>query len=823
MNNYNFHDFKVGTGSAFREGMQEGQVGLCTRRSLGGDELDLVEAWLGSRWRRVGTKTRTAMSRPSAQKTSLKGFWALLIVAVGLCGLAGSAMATESGPVERFAVIVGTNDGGEERVVLRYAETDALKFAAVLQELGGVEAENALVLLGAGVEEIEKAFGVIQEQISTIPSGTRVEVVFYYSGHSDEQGLRLHEQLLSYKELRDGFDEVAADVHIIVLDSCAAGALTRSKGGARRAAFLVDEAVEVTGHAFLTSSSEDEVAQESDTLGGSFFTHYLVTGMRGVADISADQKITLNEAYQYAFAETLRRTESTQGGAQHPVYEIQLTGTGDLVLTDLRNTSATLKIDPELQGRVFVHDTEGELVAEMSSSEEREINLGVAPGLYSLRVLSDKDLLESEVKLEKGDTLHLRRGDFLMKDKELALARGPRILGQESEHVEVQAEQDLLLNDEHQSSSVGEGEVELFIGADVIPGIGSSLIYGMDTIRDFSINFIGGSSSGVNFAEFSLIYNTTGKYVHGLQLSMAANVNRGEAEAVLLTMGVNYVREHLAGFAASMGANVVGGEAEAGLITMGANVVGGEMDGVVASLGANVVGASLDGVAVSLGANVIAGSAEGVLLSSGVNYVDEEMDGVMVGMANLVGGEVDGLMIGLINFADNSDLPLGLINIMTEGRSQIDLWQEGRYTSAAFRHGGNYFHYLYGTAYDFTRDDIVPGVCFGIGGHFPFNESFALNLDLYNTVFIDEEEEEISENVKKIEVNVDQLSTLRLSLEFNPFEHFGLFGGVGYSLVFSRDVESKFFDSVDWQREFFSSGADVGGYVSLHGGVSLLF
>ena len=129
-------------------------------------------------------------------------------------------------------------------------------------------------------------------------------------------------------------DDIPADVRIAILDSCSSGVLTRGKGGTRRAPFLMDTSVDVQGHAFLTSSSEDEVAQESEGLGGSFFTHYLTSGMRGAADASGDGKVTLNEAYQFAFHETLGGTVDTRGGAQHPAYDIQLSGTGDVVMTD---------------------------------------------------------------------------------------------------------------------------------------------------------------------------------------------------------------------------------------------------------------------------------------------------------------------------------------------------------------------------------------------------------------------------------------------------------------------------------------------------------
>ena len=58
----------------------------------------------------------------------------------------------------------------------------------------------------------------------------------------------------------------------------------------------------------MTSSSENEAAQESERLRGSFFTHALLTGVRGAADASGDGKVTLGEAYQFAFNETLAQT-----------------------------------------------------------------------------------------------------------------------------------------------------------------------------------------------------------------------------------------------------------------------------------------------------------------------------------------------------------------------------------------------------------------------------------------------------------------------------------------------------------------------------------
>ena len=137
------------------------------------------------------------------------------------------------------------------------------------------------------------------------------------------------------------------------------------KGGRARPAFLVDQSAAMRGHAFLTSSAESEAAQESDRIRASYFTHFLVSGLRGAADLSGDGKVTLNEAYQFAFNETLGRTVDTKGGPQHPSYDISMSGTGDVVMTDVQQLSATLVLADDVDGRFFIRNASQELIAEV--------------------------------------------------------------------------------------------------------------------------------------------------------------------------------------------------------------------------------------------------------------------------------------------------------------------------------------------------------------------------------------------------------------------------------------------------------------------------
>ena len=327
-----------------------------------------------------------------------------------------AAGRVEAAPVQRFLLVIGANSAGADRPKLQYAVSDAERFARVLVELGGVTRANEIVLRQPTLPELIAALDQLHARVSDArrannPSG-RTEVLVYYSGHADEQGLLIGEDRYSYRALRTRLDQIPADVRIAVLDACASGAFRRIKSGRTRPAFLVDESADMRGHAFLTSSAATEAAQESDRIRASYFTHYLVSGFRGAADLSGDGKVTLNEAYQFAFQETLGRTVDTRSGPQHPSYDISLSGTGDVVMTDVRQTSATLVLPGDLEGRFFVRNAAQELIVELYKPLGRPVELGVEPGTYEVRAEIRKSSLVAKANVPDGGTFVLEPRQF---------------------------------------------------------------------------------------------------------------------------------------------------------------------------------------------------------------------------------------------------------------------------------------------------------------------------------------------------------------------------------------------------------------------------
>ncbi len=351
---------------------------------------------------------------------------AIALLAGGFASSLGAASGPSSPETRRLALVVGANRGTADRVPLRYAVADAERFAQVILRMGGVRAEDCFVLREPTRQSLLDALALIRNRAESLRgSGARLEVLLYFSGHADEKGLMLGRDTLPYRELRQAMGQMTADIGITVLDACASGAITRLKGGQTHPAFLTDASMQVKGYAFLTSSSENEAAQESERLRGSYFTHALLTGMRGAADLSGDGQVTLGEAYQFAFGETLQQTTATQAGAQHPAWDIKMAGTGDVVLTDVRQTSASMIFPSELDGRFFVRNARGHLIAELYKPYGRRVELGVEPGAYEVHFEQERALFATKVTIADGQHRSLERQELASTTRQPTRRRGP--------------------------------------------------------------------------------------------------------------------------------------------------------------------------------------------------------------------------------------------------------------------------------------------------------------------------------------------------------------------------------------------------------------
>jgi hypothetical protein len=668
-------------------------------------------------------------------------------------------------PLRRFALVVGSNNGGPTRVKLKYAASDAKAFASVLKELGGVKDSDMVMLFDPSVAAFEGGLAKMgQMAASTTQGEERKELVIYYSGHSDENGLILGMETFPYEEFRKQIVDVQADVRVAVLDSCASGALTRVKGGVWRPAFLMDASMDMKGHAFLTSSSEDESAQESDRLGASFFTHFLVSALRGAGDANADGLVSLNEAYAFAFQETLASTEKTQYGPQHPAYDINLTGSGDLVLTDLRAVSAGLTVAEDVAGRLYIRDSRGVLAVELNKLAGQKVDLGLEPGTYGIVLDAKEARFSGQVSISTGKRSVLSSADLRVFTADRTVSRGD-------------------VNDEP-GLDAASGDA-----SPVLPDWGFSLsiipeilgkIFSSDSTRTVSINIFMGAGENMSGFEVGSLVNFESGYAKGFQAAGLGNVVLGEIDCFQAAGVLNFGGESARPFQMSGVANVnmkdFWGFQSAGVANFGFgdsagavfggvfNFSGGLCSGFDAAGVANIAFGGLKGVQLAGVVNVTAGVSDGAQVSGVFNYAQDLFEGAQVsGVANYarevsgpqfsvvnvadtvngaqvgivnIAGNVRGTQIGILNFARVIDgIPFGLITFEQAGRQDVEAWWDTSNTvSVGFKLGSRYTYTFIMGSYALDSNPIRWAYGLGFGGHIPAGPLFVdFDLSLLST------------------------------------------------------------------------------------------
>jgi hypothetical protein len=324
---------------------------------------------------------------------------------------------------QRYVLTVSNNEGdaGDER--LRYADADGRRFIQVMREVGDVKSENAIELQHATAPEVERAIAALERRLAR-EGGADDEVFLYISSHADEGQLHLAGTHLPMEKLSGFLARIRARVTLLILDSCHSGALTRTKGLRPLPGVHVDvEAPQIEGRVIISASGPDEAAQESDTLQGSYFTHHLVAALRGAADQSHDGRVTLEEAFRYAYVHTLESTYGTRGGLQHPSFHVDLHGQGDWVLTNPGGAPSRVVLSfPEAGSWVVVPQGDG-----MAGEFEKPPGVGVLalePGRYRLRTKRGASLLEAAVLVPKSGEVSVGESDMVVRPLSAAAAKG---------------------------------------------------------------------------------------------------------------------------------------------------------------------------------------------------------------------------------------------------------------------------------------------------------------------------------------------------------------------------------------------------------------
>jgi alpha-glucoside transport system substrate-binding protein len=230
----------------------------------------------------------------------------------------------------RLALIIGNSifrESSLARLLTPDADVGALADVLVDPEIGGFDDAKLVVnMSGASIRRSISQF---------FANKTRDDLLLlYFSGHGvlDEYGdlfLATKETERNYLRgtaipagfITDEMDHSRSRRQVLILDCCHSGAFARGSKGSTGASVGTAKAFEGKGYGrvVLTASDATQYAWEGDQVIGdaeySIFTHYLIEGLRtGKADADSDGEITVDELYDYAYAQVVTQTPKQTPG-----------------------------------------------------------------------------------------------------------------------------------------------------------------------------------------------------------------------------------------------------------------------------------------------------------------------------------------------------------------------------------------------------------------------------------------------------------------------------------------------------------------------------
>lgn len=321
----------------------------------------------------------------------------------------------------RIVISVGNNNGlaGEEK--LHYAESDAKKLAELFRQISFVKPQEIVTWLGRDPSSLLR---ILKTKIKQ--NSNNVDLIFYYAGHGDQHHLHMNGERLSLEKLKTELRKFSVKLRVLILDTC------QSSGGSRNRGISIGPVFEIhtenhraQGEVLIKAASPGEPAQESDELQGAVFSHYFFSGLRGSADTNKDYRISLQEAYLFSYDKTLLRTSATKNGTQHPGFDYQLEGTGNIILTQTQLAAGQLLFSPQKNTTYLVFTLpQLQLLAEIPSLEDTTKTISVPAGQFLVRKQKDGQIWEALVELTWGGIQHINDADFKLLSTKKTSFRG---------------------------------------------------------------------------------------------------------------------------------------------------------------------------------------------------------------------------------------------------------------------------------------------------------------------------------------------------------------------------------------------------------------
>lgn len=345
--------------------------------------------------------------------------------------------------------------------------------------------------------------------------------------------------------------------------------------------------------------------------------------------------------------------------------------------------------------------------------------------------------------------------------------------------------------------------------ANFVPRVGTSSFTGLEIEQAFAFNAIGGSAAALHGFELAGVFNHESYAVCGVQIAGGANLVNGPMEGFQLAAlnmvdgrvdggqlaFINTSSGTMHGFqAAFLNLALRGGDA----IQVGfANVVTDYLVGSQIGFG-NIATGTVEGGQFGFG-NISLGSVSGVQVGfanvaqkslSGaqagfVNTTAGDSTGFQLGFVNVTSGRARGLMLGMANVSSDADAAIGVLNIYTKGRTQLDVWAtDAGLVMVGVEHGGKLFHNIFGIGGSTRSGQGVFAFAYGFGARAFQSQSMFLDVDAvaYGLVSGDETQDN---------PDFGSIMQLRVPIGFRLESWFALYVSPALNLSVARNHENN--------------------------------
>lgn len=245
----------------------------------------------------------------------------------------------------KFALVIANTEYQDASFAkLTAPGKDAEEFAQVLSDAELAAFDDVQVLLNEGESKIRRSIArfFVNRQRDDL-------LLLYFSGHGvrNDQGqlfLAANDTEISILDatgipadfVTHSMNNSRSQRQLLILDCCNSGAFAHGSKSASALGKSMGIATAFEGSGFgrvvLTATDATQYAWEGDRVIGntqkSVFTHFLIEGLKGDADRDGDGRIHVDELYDYAYEQVVRRTPKQTPGKWS--YKQQ----GDLVLRE---------------------------------------------------------------------------------------------------------------------------------------------------------------------------------------------------------------------------------------------------------------------------------------------------------------------------------------------------------------------------------------------------------------------------------------------------------------------------------------------------------